>query len=102
VCNPKDQARGVAFDGLSVLSDGYAGAHVMIEPYPSAVRGRAVAQSDDSDALACADHIRDADRAGEVGKRLDISSLDADSAAIAVVEGWIVSHETNAGPRSAG
>lgn len=85
------------FDGLSVMSNAYAGAHVMIEPYPSAVRRSGVAQSDESDALACADHIRDADNAGKLGTLLDISGLAADSAAIALVEGWIASHEPSNG-----
>lgn len=80
------------FDGLSVTDDQYLGAHVMIEPYPSAVRVPGVIQSDESDALACANHVREADITGELAGLLDLSRLDAKDAAIASVEGWIVSH----------
>jgi hypothetical protein len=78
------------FDGLSVTDAGYSDAHVIIEPYPSAVRG--AAQSDDSDATASADHVREADLAGTLPGLLDLSSLDAAQAATVAIEGWIVSH----------
>ena len=47
----------------------------MIEPYPTAVRDKAVVQSDAADALASADEVRRADRLGELSQLLDLSSL---------------------------
>ena len=83
------------FDGLSILDDAYMGAHVMIEPYPSAVRDPGVAQTDEADASACADHIRLADRLGSLDRMLDLHSLTLADAAIVATEGWIASHQPN-------
>ena len=46
------------FDGLSVLDRAYSNAHVMIEPYPTAVREEHVSQTDESDALASVAHVQ--------------------------------------------
>jgi hypothetical protein len=81
------------FDGLSIADGGYAGAHVMIEPYPSAVRPNDVAQSDESDALASAAHLRNIDLGGGLGRLLDLSSIRSADGAVVTLEGWIVSHQ---------
>jgi hypothetical protein len=83
------------FDGLSITDAAYSQAHVMIEPYPSAVRDGDVAQADDADALACANHVRQADLAGKLDKQLDLSSLSAADTATATLEGWILSHRSS-------
>jgi hypothetical protein len=80
------------FDGLSIVEEAYKNAHVMIEPYPSAVRTSDIPQTDDSDALACAAHLQAADRNGELKPFLDLSGIRSEDAAIVAVEGWIVSH----------
>jgi hypothetical protein len=79
------------FDGLSLETDAYEGAHVMIEPYPTAVRGAEV-QSDEADALASANEVRRADQSGELSRLLDLSSLSAPDAELAQIEGWIAAH----------
>jgi hypothetical protein len=81
-----------SFDGLSLRDPAYAGAHVMIEPYPSAVRGAGVAQSDESDSLASADEVRRADHDNEVWALLDLSMLSEREVDVVRVEGWIASH----------
>lgn len=80
------------FDGLSLDLSTYEGAHVMIEPYPTAVRGPGVAQSDAADALACADEVRSADHSGHLSRLLDLTSLTSSDAELAQIEGWIASH----------
>ena len=62
----------------------------MVEPYPSAIRRAGIAQTDDSDALACAEHIRSVDLAGSLERLLDLSRLTSDEASVVSVEGWIV------------
>lgn len=81
------------FDGLSIRDSIYADTHVMIEPYPSAVRNATVAQTNDSDALASTAHIRDMDAQDKLAEQLDLSRLDRAKAAVVRFEGWIVSHE---------
>ena len=81
------------FDGLAIADAAYTCAHVMIEPYPSAVRAAAVAQDDDSDALASAEHVRELDARGLLGNALDLSGLGPAAAAVVRFEGWIVSHQ---------
>lgn len=80
------------FDGLSIKERAYRNAHVMIEPYPTAVREAHVAQSDESDALASAAHVQSADLGGTLEGLLDLSGLDSADAAVAKFEGWILSH----------
>lgn len=81
------------FDSLSIADDVYADAHIMIEPYPSAVRPGHIAQTDESDALASAIHLRDVDREGELGRLLDLSSIRFREGAVVQIEGWIISHQ---------
>jgi len=81
------------FDGLSITDPAYAEAHVLVEPYPTAVRERHVAQTDDADALASAARVRDADIDGTLKQLLDLSSLGAVEAATVRFEGWILSHD---------
>lgn len=83
------------FDGLSIDDSAYSDSHVLIEPYPSAVRAGTVAQTDDEDALASTAHISDLDARGVLSEELDLSGLDAANARIAKFEGWIVSHQPN-------
>lgn len=80
------------FDSLSIADDVYADAHIMIEPYPSAVRLGNIAQTDESDALASAIHLRDVDREGGLGRLLDLSSIRFREGAVVQIEGWIISH----------
>jgi hypothetical protein len=80
------------FDGLAITDSAYEHAHVMIEPYPTAVRSPDVAQTDDSDALASTTHLRQVDADGCLGEVLDLSELDPTEAAIVKFEGWILSH----------
>jgi hypothetical protein len=80
------------FDGLSIGDQAYKGAHVMIEPYPSAVRAADVMQTDESDALACAAHLRTTDRTGSLYSLLDLSAIRPEDAPIVAIEGWIISH----------
>jgi hypothetical protein len=80
------------FDGLSILDPAYANAHVLLEPYPTAVREAQVAQTDASDALASANHLQAEDRSESLPQLLDLSGLDAVSREIVRFEGWIVSH----------
>jgi hypothetical protein len=81
------------FDGLSIVDDAYAGAHVMIEPYPSAVRPGDIAQTDESDALASAVHLRNMDVSGGLARLLDLSSIRSADVAVVALEGWIISHQ---------
>jgi len=81
------------FDGLSITDKVYENSHVMIEPYPTAVRHLSVAQSDEADALACADYVRELDGDDTLVKSLDLSSLGSHYAAIVKFEGWIASYD---------
>jgi hypothetical protein len=81
------------FDGLMITDPAYAGAHVMIEPYPTAVRPPSTVQTDDSDALASTAHLRDIDARDTLDKMLDLAGLDSAEKARVKFEGWIVSHK---------
>ena len=81
------------FDGLTITGPAYADAHVMIEPYPSAVRLPDTVQTDDSDALASAAHLRDIDALDGLDKLLDLADIDSADMARVKFEGWIVSHK---------
>jgi len=80
------------FDGLSISDRAYCNAHVMIEPYPTAVREAHVSQSDESDALASVAHVQSADLNSTLERLLDLSGLDSAHAGVARFEGWILSH----------
>jgi hypothetical protein len=80
------------FDGLSIDDSAYADAHVLIEPYPTAVRHSSVAQTDESDALASAARVRDEDAQNALRSLLDLSALSTEDAAVVRREGWILSH----------
>ena len=80
------------FDGLSISDRAYTDAHVLLEPYPTAVREAHVMQSDASDALASAAHVQSADRTATLERLLDLSRLDAVQADVVRFEGWIISH----------
>ena len=66
--------------------------HVMIEPYPTAVREAHVSQTDESDALASVAHVQSADLAGTLDRLLDLTGLGSEQASVAQFEGWILSH----------
>ena len=83
------------FDGLAIADGAYENAHVMIEPYPTAVRSSEVPQTDDSDALASAAHLREAYAHGGLSGLFDLSDLDEADGAIVRFEGWIVAHRPN-------
>jgi len=80
------------FDGLSIDLPPYTEGHIMIEPYPTAVRDKEIPQSDESDALACALVVQQADYAGELVRMLDLRALSALDAERVRLEGWIASH----------
>ena len=80
------------FDGLDITSAAYEGAHVLVEPYPSAVRKSGVKQGDSADAFACAQYLREQDLAGHLPAILDLQSLTENQKLKVLFEGWIVSH----------
>ncbi len=88
------------FDGPSIKDAAYAGAHVMIEPYPSAVRSATVAQNHSSDALASTAYVRELDASGLLADALDLSGLEPAVAHVASFEGWIISHQVPTSKRS--
>ena len=80
------------FDGLDIASAAYEGAHVLLEPYPSAVRSPTVRQGDSADAIASAEFLRQQDIAGNLPELLDLQALTEKQKIIVLFEGWIVSH----------
>lgn len=80
------------FDGLSITSPVYENAHVLVEPYPSAVRSKDVVQSDRDDALASVALVQGADLDGTLSDLLDVSALSPEDSAVVLFEGWILSH----------
>jgi hypothetical protein len=80
------------FDGLSIVDPAYSSAHVLLEPYPTAVRETHVPQTDTSDALASAAGVQSADRAGVLEQLLDLSALTPLQRTVVRFEGWIASH----------
>jgi len=80
------------FDGLSIVDPVYSNAHVLLEPYPTAVREAHVKQTDASDALASAASVQNSDREGLLEHLLDLSSLTPLHGRVVRFEGWIASH----------
>jgi hypothetical protein len=80
------------FDGLDITSSAYHDSHVLVEPYPSAVRGHGVPQNDIEDARASAMWVQTKDCGGCLAHALDLSGLSKDHKQIVSFEGWIVSH----------
>lgn len=80
------------FDGLDIDGSAYAGSHVLIEPYPAAVRSPGVAYTDVNDAIACVQLIQRFDQAGKLVALLNLKSLSEAHAKIVRVEGWIAGH----------
>jgi hypothetical protein len=86
------------FDGLNIHSQAYAGKHVALEIYPSALRPQDVSQSDDNDAMHSCLYARESDRLGGLARLLNLASLKEDitkSRWLAIqrqieVEGWIL------------
>lgn len=80
------------FDGLDISSSFYAGSHVLLEPYPAAVRSPDVSYTDANDAIACVKLIQRFDQEGKLVDLLDLSSLSDAHKDIVLVEGWIAGH----------
>lgn len=78
------------FDGLDINSASYAGSHVLVEPYPTALRPPDVLQTDANDAIESAKFIQQSDQAGELLYLLNLSSLSSSHKNIVLKEGWIV------------
>lgn len=75
------------FDGLSLCE--LCRGHVALEIYPSAVRAREVAQSDENDATACVTWAQRHDLQGTLARQIDLTSLSDEEQARARIEGWI-------------
>lgn len=82
------------FDGLDISSSSYEGSHVLLEPYPSAVRSSNVSQTDANDAIASVQFLQQADQAGELTNILNLSCLSDTQRKMVLVEGWIVGHSS--------
>jgi hypothetical protein len=78
------------FDGLDISGSEYEGAHVFVEPYPSALRPEGVEQTDANDALHTALAIQEADWKGEAASLFDLSRLESNDIPTVLFEGWIV------------
>lgn len=85
------------FDGLTVSSEPYRNAHVLVEAYPSALRSVGVAQSDEADALCVVEAIRQADMERRLANLLDISTLAPDQHSTVRFEGWILGQQISQG-----
>jgi len=79
-------------DGLDLGSSAYAGRHVFAEPYPSAKRDRAVAQTDENDARESVRFLMERDGQGLLPAVCDLARLTPDEAHAVQFEGWILSH----------
>jgi AAA domain len=76
------------FDGASIRSPSYAGKHVGVEIYPTALRPRHWPPSDAADAIGATLASRDADTDGRLTEWLEVTG-DHEAAA-AAREGWIL------------
>lgn len=79
-------------EGLDLGDPVFADAHVLVEPYPAAMRDPAVPPSDLADARAAALYVQRRDQAGALSAELNLSTLDPSTAARAQREGWIVGY----------
>lgn len=80
------------FDGLAINSPVYANAHVLIEPYPAAVRPIGVAYTDVNDAIAAVRFVQQFDQEGNLADLLDLRGLADVHKDIVLIEGWIAGH----------
>ena len=80
------------FDGIDISSSSYAGSHVLLEPYPAAVRSPGVSRTDANDASACVQLIQRFDQVGKLVDLIDLSCLSDTHKDIVLVEGWIVGY----------
>jgi hypothetical protein len=80
------------FDGLDISSSSYNNSHVLLEPYPAAVRSPGVAYTDANDAIACVKLIQRFDQAGQLVDLMDLSCLSDHHKDMVAVEGWIVGY----------
>lgn len=80
------------FDGLDISSSSYAGYHVLLEPYPAAVRPPGVSYTDENDAIESVKIMQRYDQAGKLVELLDLSCLSDTHKEIVLVEGWIVGY----------
>jgi hypothetical protein len=86
------------FDGLNISDPEYDGAHVAVEPYPSALRPVGIQQTDANDALYTARAIQEADLKGQASSFFDVSGLRSCDIPIVRFEGWIVGHRLGSQP----
>lgn len=80
------------FDGLAIDSSSYENSHVMVEPYPTALRDRSIRQSDDADALGIVAFIRDHEHRGDLIELLSLEDLSEEEKKLVRFEGWILGH----------
>lgn len=80
------------FDGLDITGDRYRDCHVMVEPYPTALREKSIAQSDDTDALSSAAFLRTLDAQGSLLEALNLEDLTSEEKFAVQFEGWILGH----------
>ena len=78
------------FDGLTVATNEYDDAHVLVEVYPTALRPPDVPQSDAADALHTMQTLQTTDIQGRLLQLLDLSQLSLQQRRIVGFEGWIV------------
>jgi hypothetical protein len=75
--------------GLDLEGPAYASAHVLVEPYPAAVRDLDVPYDDLNDAQAAALFVQRTDRGGRLLETLDLGLLAPKEADAVRFEGWI-------------
>lgn len=80
--------RAWPFDGLNIADAAYHGAHVLVEPYPTALRPSHVPQSDENDAYWTAHAFEERDMAGGLAQSLNLEEWHHSSETIRF-EGWI-------------
>lgn len=81
------------FDGVRLTDAAYAGRHVLVELYPSAVRAEDVPQTDINDALAGAAYLQRVDASGRLAALMDLSSRPEREQETIRLEGWILAGE---------
>src|SRR5687768_784982 len=83
------------FDGVNIADSEYASAHVLVEPYPSALRHSNVPQTDADDALYTVKAIQAHDLRGQLQQLLDLSTLSTREVQIVRFEGWIAGNRSD-------
>jgi hypothetical protein len=86
----QQRVRWWPFDGLDISSLEYAGKHVGVEIYPSALRPEDVPQTDRNDAIYSCLYARDADVTGCLANRMNLMGIREQDRPRILKEGWIV------------